>query len=423
MSEQLYGLEEREHSAGYSPMPLAHPLPREEFDTPSPAPDDKYSALSPQEAAKELVQNRAFQPDQPTEDRELPPVEEPAIVRQYSRQGGEHAGETMPANETVSAEQAAHDLFLAREQDALATKTAADAELRQAVDALRADQQQPVAEQPAQPEVPQPEAQPAQEDRNQKIQRMLQDPDFLAAAQESIQAQAQQAEQARQTYEQAVLQNANVTLANISARYPELRNVGLDQWPTVLQTLQTSNPQRFQQISQELQGTRANLEQAAQVMASQQQQYQQQLNQAASTAAQRFNAAARDADADFSDYAKAQNVSDGQLKEIRAEAFAMLRESMTVEQIAAEYNSNWLFRSAQSQRILMDAARYRLAQKNLAKNAAQKPVPPVQRPGQGRADFVDARDASTRELSAKLTHDGTLKSATELLIARRQNRR
>jgi hypothetical protein len=419
-SEQLYGQEEREHSAGYSPMQVVNPIPRESFDDASPAPDEKYTPLSPSEAAEALNEKRS-QPDQQA-DRELPPVEEPAVVRSYSQQFGPDAGLPMPENQTVSAEQAAFDLFTARQQDDLATKTAADAELQQVVDQLRGDQQQqPVApEQPAQAQSQEP---PVQEDRNTKVQRMLQDPDFLAAAQEQIATQTAQAEQARAQYEAAVLQNANVTLANISARYPELRNAALDQWPVVLQTLQTSNPQRFQQISQELQGTRENLTQAAQVMASQQQQYQQRLNQAATQMQQNFNRRAADADASFDEFAKSEGISGAHLKEIRSEAMAMLRESgMTDQQIAEAWNSDYRFRSFPAQQTMMWAALYRMGRRGLAQKVAPKVVPPVQRPGVS-GQFADARDYSTQQLSARLSHDGTLKSAADLLIARRQNRR
>jgi hypothetical protein len=423
MTEELYGREEREHSAGYTPMPLVSPIPKENWDdTSAPAPDDTYRPISPAEAANELLQKRS-QPDQQT-DREPPPVEQPPIPVEYLQQFGENAGQRMPDNQVISAEQAAHDLARWRESVGQTIEDAERQQLQETVDALRGEQQQqPVAEQQAaQPQETQPE-QPVQEDRNQKVQRMLQDPDFLAAAQEQIATQTAQAEQARQTYEAAVLQNAHVTLANISARHPELRNVGLDQWPVVLQTLQASNPQRFQQISQELQGTRDNLTQAAQVMERQQQQYQAQMHQAASQMQQRFNNAARDSDASFEEYRKAQGISDAHLKEIQKEAFAGLRESgMTDEQIATAWNTDWTLRSFPAQRMMMESALYRLGKRGLAQRVAPKPVPPVQRPGSPQ-EIASAKDYSTRELSAKLSHSGSLKDAAALLQARRANKR
>jgi hypothetical protein len=426
MSEQLYGIEETERSQGWERMPLANPIPKETFDdTSAPAPD-QYTPLSPKEAAEALAdeRNRPVMPD------EAPVPEEPAIVREYTHQRGEHSGEPMDLRQTVSAEQAAHDLFLAREQDALATKTAADAELQQVVDQLRGDQQQqPVAPEhqskatvdaAAQAELAAVEQAASGDD---EVARALQNPRVLAAVEQQVSQYQQQAEQARQTYEQAVLQNANVTLANISARYPELRNVGLDQWPTVLQTLQTSNPQRFQQISQELQGTRENLTQAAQVMARQQQDYQAQLRQSATRAVENFNRFGADADASFDEFAKREGISGAHLKEIRSEALTMLRESgMTDQQIAEAWNSDFRFRSFPAQQTMMWAALYRMGRRGLAQKVAPKVVPPVQRPGVS-GQFVDAKDYSTQQLSARLTHSGSLKDATALLQARRQNKR
>jgi hypothetical protein len=329
----------------------------------------------------------------------------------------------MDERQTISAEQAAHDLARWRESVGQTIEDAERQQLQEAVDALRGEQlPQPVAEQQAaQPQETQP-AQPVQEDRNQKVQRMFQDPDFLAAAQEQIATQTAQAEQARQQYEAAVLQNANVTLANISARYPELRNVGMDQWPVVLQTLQASNPQRFQQISQELQGTRDNLTQAAQVMERQQQQYQARAHQYATQMQERFNSAARDSDASFEEHRKALGISDAQLKEIRAEALAGLRESMTEDQIAAAWNTDWTLRSFPAQRMMMESALYRLGKKALAQKVAPKPIPPVQRPGAGRAVMADAKDYELQTLNRKLDKSGNWKDAAELLYARRTRR-
>jgi len=416
MSDQLYGIEETERSQGYTPMTVVNPLPRESFDEAGPAPDP-YTPLSPAEAAQELNEKRS----QPQEQAaELPVPDEPAVVRSYSQQFGEHAGEPMPETQTVSAEQAAHDLFLARQADELATKTAADAELQQVVDQLRGDKQQPEpqAQTPEAPVQPQPEQTP-----ETRVAEALKDPAVLAAMNEHITQHQQQATKAQQAYEAAVLQNANVTLANISARYPELRNVGMDQWPTVLQTLQTSNPQRFQQISQELQGTRENLTQAAQVMARQQQEYKAQVDQAVTRAMENFNRAAQDADASFNEFAKREGISNAHLKEIRSEAFAMLRESgMTDQQIAEAWNSDYHFRSFPAQQMMMQAALYRMGRRGLAQKAARAPIPPVQRPGVS-GQFVDAKDYSTQQLSARLTHSGSLKDAHQLLVARRQNKR
>src|SRR5215831_12331283 len=109
MSDQLYGHEEREQSMGYAPMPLANPLPKENWDEPASAPDP-YQPLSPKQAA-ELLRDPANRPIH----HEEPATEQPPTPVQYNHVSGERAGEQMPDNQVVSAEQAAHDLASYRE--------------------------------------------------------------------------------------------------------------------------------------------------------------------------------------------------------------------------------------------------------------------------------------------------------------------
>jgi hypothetical protein len=409
--QQLYGLEEREQSAGWEKMPLANPIPKETWDGPAPALDDKYSGISPQEAAEVLVQQRS----QPVEETREPTVTEPPpIPVQYLQQFGENAGERMPEHQTVSPEQAAHDLASWRENIGKSIEDAEQKTIRDAIDALRGEQQpvaEPQAQTPEAPVQPQPEQTP-----ENRVAEALKDPAILSAVQEQVGRYEQAAAQAKQAWESAATSNANLIIANLAARHPELR-IGFEHWPTVLTNLAASNPQRAQQLTSELQATRQIFEQALQVEQNRQQQYQAQAQQYASAAAQRFNSAAKAADADFQEYANAQNVSGEQLKAIRAEAMSMLRESMTDEQIAAEYNSNWLFRSAQSQRILMDAARWRLSQKTLAQKIS-RPVPPVQRPG-STLDRVGDEDITMRALNQQLERSGHWKDAAKVLVQRR----
>jgi hypothetical protein len=427
--EQLYGIAEREQSAGYSPMPLANPLPREEFDnTSAPAPDDPYRPISPSEAAQVLEQKRS-QPDQQIADREATAEELPAVVRDYTRQGGAHSGEPMPSNEVVSAEQAAFDLAKVREQDAVAAKVAEETELQKVIDQLRAgDQQpqQPVAEpqqQQAQPEVPQPQAATADDE----VQRALSSPKVLAAIEAHVGQYQQAAQQAQQQYENAVLENTKMALAGLVSNFQELAGVPADGLATAIQMIHRTSPERGKAISSYLQNVSSLLQNGAQVVErqrqAQEQQTQARVQQYATQMQERFNSAARDSDASFEEYRKAQGISDAQLKEIRAEALAGLRESMTEDQIAAAWNTDWTLRSFPAQRMLMESALYRLGKRGLAQKVAPRPVPPIQHPGGGRAEFADARDYSTRDLSNKLSHSGSIKDAAALLNARRATKR
>jgi hypothetical protein len=413
------GLDSVEQAQGYTKMPLANPIPRESFhDEPAVAPDP-YTPLSPREAA-ELLKDPANRPIH----HEEPATEQPGII-EYLEQRGERAGQPMPDNQVVSPEQAAHDLAAHRQGK---DQVAADAEaqsIRDAIDQLRAGDQQPAAAEPQQvkPETPvQPEAQPV-EDRNQKVQRMLQDPDFLAAAQETIATQTTQAAQAKAQYESAIRDSATVVLAGIAARHPELQGQPVQNWPVIIRTLQQSAPQRASQIFSELEATQTVLTEAAKVQEGQQKEQEARVHQYATQMQERFNRAAADADASFDAFRKEQGISDARAREIRSEALAMLRDyGLSDEQIAREYNSNWAWRSPIGQRVLMEAALYRMSKRALTK-AAAKPIPPVQRPGSGPDQFADARDWSTRELSARLSHTGDIKDAQRLLLARRSQKR
>jgi hypothetical protein len=417
---QLYGLAEREHSAGYSPLPLANPLPREEFDdTSAPAPDDRYRPISPSEAAEAPADSR----NRPVLPDETPPAEPPPVVRDYSWVGGEHAGEPMDPRQTVSSEQAAFDLANQREAEALAAKNAADAELQQVLDQLKAGDQQPAPDQVAASQQPEPPVQPqAEQTPESRVAEALKDPAVLNAVREEVGRYEQQAAQAKQAWESAAKNNAELLIANLAARHPELR-IGFEHWPTVLTNLAASNPQRAQQITSELQSTRQIFEQALQAEQNRTQQQQQQMHQYAETARKNFQIAARTADADFDGWCKSEGITDSQLADLKKEALVMLRETgMTDEQISAEYNSNWMLRNAGAQRILADAARYRLSLRNLSRKVSH-PVPPSQHPGGGRSDFADARDYNTRDLSNKLSHTGSIRDAAALLNARRSRGR
>src|SRR5262249_51772291 len=101
-----------------------------------------------------------------------------------------------------------------------------------------------------------------------------------------------------------------------------------------------------------------------------------------------------------------------------------MRESMTDAQILHEWNSNYLLRSSQGQRILMDAARYRMAQRGL-RQKIDRTAPVVQRPG-SPAEIAPPGDYEYAKLSEKLdrsTGREALKAAADLVTARRLRRR
>jgi len=420
--EQLYGQEEREQSAGYAPMPLANPIPKEEFDdTSSSALDDKYSGLTPEEAAALRNEQRM----RPEESGEPVVTEQPPIPVKYTQQVGENTGQPMPENQTVSPEQAAHDLASWRETVGQTLQDAQDAELQKVIDQLRAgDQQQPVAEQQpqAQPEVPQPQAASGDDE----VQRALSSPKVLAAIEAQVGQYQQAAQQAQQQYENAVLENTKMALAGLVSNFQELAGVPADGLATAIQMIHRTSPERGKAISNYLQNVSSLLQNGAQVVErqrlAQEQQTQARMHQYATQMQEQFNREAAWADSQFSDYAKSEGLTAAQLKDIKNEAMEILRESgMTDQDIAIAYNTDKTLRSFVGQVSLMNNARWRIAQRNLAKNIAPKPVPPVQRPG-SLGERASERDYQLHGLNEKLNKSGSWKDAAELLNARRARR-
>jgi hypothetical protein len=407
-----YGKEGVERSQGYEPMEVARPY--KEVDAEPIDSTSVTNALHAQEAQ----------------------TASPFPI-QYYEQGGKHAGRQMDRRLTVSAEQAAHDLGSYRQASAESEQAELDRVIAEAIDELRADAQpQQVPPDVQQQQTPQPEAQaqPQQEavpGVDPEIQRLLeQNPKLLSAVVE-LQSQAQNAqnyyaqeasramEAAQQQYHQGLANNANVLLANFQARFPELR-VPMENWQAVIQSLAQSNPQRAEQISGEIRQTRDFFTQAIQqeqvrVQALAQQEYQRQ------TQARRdFDTAAKNADHDFDAYAKMQ-VSSEQLTDIQREANLMMREyGLSEQEVAWHWQNNPAFRSLPAQKMMFDAARWRLAQRGISEKIS-RPVPTVQPPTSPAARGSE-EDFNLRRLNDRLNATGSPKDAAALLVARRGRR-
>jgi hypothetical protein len=125
-NEQKFGLEGIEQSQGYEPMPIAHPAPSTD-DLPT------ESKMTESELA------HAKRPNFPEPE-----------VREYR---DVNTGEKIPANQTVTAEQASADIARAREQERQARDDQSNRDLADALDQLNArDQaQQPPVQQDRQP--------------------------------------------------------------------------------------------------------------------------------------------------------------------------------------------------------------------------------------------------------------------------------
>src|SRR5262249_48611305 len=95
------------------------------------------------EAAREILDRRASG----EAEREQQRLEDDAPVqveRRYNEASGPRAGERMPANQTVPIEQASDDVAQVRRNEAAALRDLENKSVRDAIDRLRAGDQQPV---------------------------------------------------------------------------------------------------------------------------------------------------------------------------------------------------------------------------------------------------------------------------------------
>jgi hypothetical protein len=180
-----------------------------------------------------------------------------------------------------------------------------------------------------------------------------------------------------------------------------------DQIGVALKMLARTNPQRAQEISGQLARTQA-LWNASQQAAAQEQAIAQQRQAAWS----KFQDDQYDA------------MTKGDTPEVKTklgkEAMAMLREyGATDDEIAAAWHSQGPFRSAVGQRVLRDAAAYRIAQREIS-SKADRSAPLVQRPGVSRPHSSDDGIAAAM---AAFNKAPSPKTAADLLTAKRNARR
>ena len=356
------------------------------------------------EAARSLTDAR--------EERRVPKVAEdtPIVDRNYHWDGGK--GDAVPENYTLEARQAANDLARVRQQEALSREpdTAAQIdEVRNAWNNPQAQQQQPqpdpqtqLQQQEAQQQVEQPPQQqqpPTQEDQLRKI--LTEHPEVRRA----MEVELQQVEAARQAYQSGTWQAAQVSAASLLANYPELAQVPSEHLKTAIAAVAATNPERAMQINAHLERTQALYNASKQAEAQQQQLQMQNLHAWVSDQDRIFE---RDVIAK-EDPATLQKVKDN-LVQIAQESYGISKE-----QLSHALLTNPILRSSSFQSVFLDAAKYRLAQRESA-GKLDRSVPPVQRPGVATDQNVDTGVERALE---KFRASPDAKSAAALLVARR----
>jgi hypothetical protein len=390
------------------PQGNVDPAPREEFTPmPDPTPEQprskEYSAEVDglAEAARDLERARA--------ENRVPKAEDEPIDRGYKWLSGAKAGEPVEKHFTLTPERASDELAAQRAYEQLQLQPD-PTQVAAAVDQARADyygQQQPVQPVPDQAQQPdqqtQQQADQPADGLDPEVRAALENPRVRAA----IEAEISSAEQARQQYAAAALSAARVSAAALLSA-PELDGIPNDQIGIAIQMLARTNPARAQEIQGQLTRTQALWN------ASQQAQAQEQ------AIAQQRNAAWSKSQDD--QYDKMTNDPPELKTKLGKEAVSMLKEyGATDDEIAAAWHSAGPFRSAIGQRVLRDAAAYRLAQRE-ATHKIDRSVPPVQKPGVSRP-HGSSDDGGIAAAQAAFNRAPSPKTAADLLIAKRNVRR
>jgi len=293
----------------------------------------------------------------------------------------------LPANVTMTTEQAADMLAEARDADAAQAEIDGKKAAQKEIDKLR-------GEKPT-------EAKPEMESEPD-LDKVLSHPKVRDAITERVTA----ADAQREQYETGVAEAGKVAIAALASDFPELGNLPLDQWQSVLQQMHAREPARFQQAIGRIQAV-AHIEQAHNQI------------QAQKTAREQaeFRDYAAKEDARFADMVKGER----NMPAIEAEIVVMVKEhGVDPREFFKAGNESKFLRSAAAQRILVDAAKFRLMEK-AAKAAPTRDVPPVQRPGTA-APRADRGHASLAALNDKLSKSGSLKDAVALRLARSKGR-
>jgi hypothetical protein len=382
---------------------------------PAPAASDE-APESPTYTGKEGVErSQGFEPMRmarpidkdpaPVEQRSAPPPEQSPWPQEinYLQQAGPKAGQKMDDHLTVSAEQAAADLQNFRDQKALFETGADVLAIQQAVDELR------------KPDAPVQQPEVSQTTPEDSVAKALSDPAVLNAVQTEVQKHYAAAEQARVNYEAGLAQNAAAAAYSLIASFPELQGISPAQIPTAIQVVAKQNPQRGEQMIRHIEQVRGLVEQHQKTQAANYVAQQQE-------ARRQFDVAAKNADADFDNYVRSQ-VGDQQYREIQEEARSMFHDyGIPEQQLAWLWQNDSAFRSLPAQKLIMDAARWRLSQRGIKQKAARPQVPQVMRPG-SPAERGNERDYELDRLNQKLNTSHSVRDATNLLIERRKGRR
>jgi hypothetical protein len=265
-----------------------------------------------------------------------------------------------------------------------------------------------VATNAKQPEIAQPEANVAQPEIpgvDPEIARAVNNPQVR----QFLESNMAQVEQARQQYASALQVANQAQYGRLNELLPDIAALPQAQRDAAFMRLAQTDPVRFNAAT-------AQLNAIAQVNAAQaeQQQYQAARAQAEFTQYREAQDAAFEKATNFSAMSNAekQDVADA-IKEMAAEA------GISHQQLWQVAQTDPTMRSAFAQKVMLDAARYRLLQ-NASRAIPTRSVPPVQKPG--IPSSKSRAQQSVEALERRLAMSGSEADGWALLQAKMRNR-
>lgn len=238
-----------------------------------------------------------------------------------------------------------------------------------------------------------------------ELEKVFRHPQVRQAIEERI----GEAEKTRQSYLDGLAAATQIAQVSFLSQFPELAGTAPESLPGVLEQMSRHDPAKFARVE-------AMIATTEHLLAQQQQESRRQ----AELARQNFHDYAKSEDARLETMLKGESRETQQA--VTTEIFASAKASgVEPAELIDLFNREPLMRNAVFQRMMYDAAKYRLMAKAKDK-ALAKPVPPVQRPGVARTS-ADREHADMRTLNARLSNSGDIKDAVALYAARKSHKR
>lgn len=237
-----------------------------------------------------------------------------------------------------------------------------------------------------------------------ELERALRHPQVLQAIEDKI----GEAEAARRSYDEGLASAVQIAQASFLSQFPEFAGMPAEQVPAALERMSREDSGRFGRIQ-------VAIAMSDQLLAQQAQEQHRQTEMAQ----QNFQSFAQEQDT------RLEGMLEREPRAVRhavaAEIMAAAKENgISPPELNRLFETEPLMRHATFQRMMYDAARYRLMMR--AKDAAvTKAVPPVVRPGVS-VSSSDRGRTDLRALNARLTSSGDLKDAVALYQARMSRR-